>query len=194
MPLTLANRITILRIFTVPFFILSILYYIISVAKGEPSVPLRWIGLALFLGVFLLDAVDGYLARARREITSLGTLLDPIADKAALISALILLSGHGAEKAFDPHLPVWFTLAAISRDAILVTGTLIIHGVAGGVHVQPRILGKITTFLQGVSILWVLIGLPAAALPWILYAAVAFTGASAVQYLLDGVRQLERER
>ncbi len=194
MPLTLANRITIARIFAVPLFVLAILYYAMSVAKGEPHMILRWTGLAVFLGIFLLDAVDGYLARMRREISALGTLLDPLADKAALISALILLSGHSAEKAFVPHLPVWFALVAISRDAILVLGVLIIQSITGSVRVQPRMLGKITTFLQGTSILWVLFGLPAAPLAWMLGAAAFFTGASAVQYLLDGIRQLEREK
>lgn len=155
---------------------------------------LRWAGLAVFLGIFLLDAVNGYLARARREITNLGTLLDPLADKAVLLSSLILLSGHGAEKAFVPHLPVWFVLVAVSRDAILVIGALIIQSITGSVQIQPRIMGKITTFLQGTAILWVLIGLPGRPLVWMVGFAAFFTGASAVQYLLDGIRQLEREK
>ncbi len=191
MPLTLANRITFLRIFAIPLFVLLIIYYRIGANGGEPHVALRLMGLGIFLGIFLLDAVDGYIARSRREITSLGTLLDPLADKAVLVSALILLSGRSAERGFDPHLPVWFVLVAVSRDAILVIGALLIQSMVGSVKVQPRITGKITTFLQGASVLWILVGLPARALLWLLGIAAFFTLVSAAQYFLDGIRQLE---
>ncbi len=194
MALTLANRITIIRIFAVPVFVLAVIYYSMGALKGEVHLALRWTGLAIFLLIFLLDGVDGYLARSRREITSLGTLLDPLADKAVLVSALLLLSGHNAEKAFAPHLPVWFVLVAISRDVILVIGALIIQSIMGSVHVQPRMPGKITTFLQGIVVLWVLVGLPQRPLVWLLGVAAFFTAASAAQYVLDGIRQLEREK
>lgn len=194
MPLTLANRITILRIFTIPLFILTLMYYSGGVARGEPLTALRWTALAIFLGIFLLDAVDGYIARTRREITNLGTLLDPLADKAILLSALILLSGPDAEKAFRPHLPLWFVLVAVSRDAILIIGSLIIQSIVGKVRVQPRLSGKVTTFLQGTIVFWVLVGLPAAPFIWIVAVAAVLTAVSAVQYLLDGVRQLEKEK
>jgi CDP-diacylglycerol--glycerol-3-phosphate 3-phosphatidyltransferase len=194
MPLTLANRITILRFFSIPLFVLMLIYYIIGVVKGEPVIALRWVATAIFLGIFLLDAVDGYIARVRREITNLGTLLDPLADKAVLVSALILLSGPAAEKAFHPHLPVWFVLVAVSRDAILVIGALIIQSIVGNVSVQPRITGKITTFFQGTIVLWALVGLPAAPFLWLICTAAFFTAASLVQYLLDGIRQLEKAK
>lgn len=194
MPLTLANRITILRIFSIPLFVLMLIYYTTGVAKGAPRVELRWVATGIFLGIFLLDAVDGYLARIRREITNLGTLLDPLADKAVLVSALILLSGPAAEKAFHPHLPIWFVIAAVSRDAILVIGALIIESIVGSVSVQPRIAGKITTFFQGTIVFWVLVGLPASPFLWLLGITAFFTGVSAVQYLLDGIRQLEKAK
>ncbi|HUI91334.1 MAG TPA: CDP-alcohol phosphatidyltransferase family protein [Chitinivibrionales bacterium] len=194
MPLTLANRITILRIFAVPLFVAALLYYTTGVAKGAPEIVLRWVATGIFLGIFLFDAVDGYLARIRREITALGTLLDPLADKAVLVSALILLSDPAAEKAFSPHLPIWFMIAAVSRDAILVIGGLIIQSIMGSVRVQPRITGKITTFFQGTIIFWVLVGLPASPFLWLLYIAAFFTAVSAVQYLLDGIRQLEKAK
>jgi CDP-diacylglycerol--glycerol-3-phosphate 3-phosphatidyltransferase len=192
MPLTLANRITILRIFAIPLFILMLMYYSSGVAKGEPFVALRWAAMGIFLGIFLLDAVDGYIARTRREITNLGTLLDPLADKAVLISALIILSGPGCEKAFHLHLPMWFVLVAISRDAILIAGALIIQSIVGKVRVQPRLLGKITTFFQGTVVSWALIGLPATPFAWLLGIAAVFTFFSAIQYLFDGIRQLEK--
>jgi cardiolipin synthase (CMP-forming) len=194
MPLTLANRITILRIFAIPLFVLMLIYYSAGVVKGDPQPALRWIATAVFLGIFLLDAVDGYIARTRRQITKLGTLLDPLADKAVLVSALILLCGPAAENAFYPHLPVWFVLVAVSRDAILVIGALMIQSIIGNVNVQPRITGKITTFFQGAIVLWVLVGLPAPLFVWPLGIGAFFIGASAVQYLLDGIKQLEKAK
>jgi cardiolipin synthase len=193
MPLTLANRITILRIFAVPLFILMLMYSN-GMVRGEQHAELRWIATGIFLGIFLLDAVDGYIARTRRQITSLGTILDPLADKAVLISALILLSDHSPAYALQPRLPMWFVLTAISRDAILIVGALIIQSIIGKVHIRPRITGKITTFFQGTVILWALIGLPQPAFRWLLWTATLFTLVSTVQYLLDGIRQLEREK
>jgi len=194
MPLTLANKITITRIFAIPLFVLVLLYYINIVSKGGFVPALRWIAFFIFVSIFLLDALDGYLARKRKEITNLGKLLDPIADKSLLISALILLSSANAEKAFDPYLPVWFVLIAISRDIILIVGALVIQNIAGKVIIQPRISGKITTFLQGISIVWVLLGLWSKPFLWLLFITAFFTCISAIQYLLDGIKQLEKSK
>jgi cardiolipin synthase (CMP-forming) len=193
-PLTLANRITILRILAIPLFILLLLYYSSGFAHSHASALLRWWATGIFLGIFLLDAVDGYVARVRREITSLGTLLDPLADKAVLLSALILLTLPASAAAFEPHLPVWFVLVAISRDAILVTGAAIIQNIMGAVTVRPRVTGKIATFFQGSVVVWSLIGLAKGPFPWLLYTAAFFTLASAAQYVFDGIRQLEKAK
>jgi cardiolipin synthase len=155
---------------------------------------LRWCATGIFLGIFLLDAVDGYIARVRREITSLGTILDPLADKAVLLSALILLSLPQSAAAFQPHLPVWFVLVAISRDGILITGAAIIQSIMGTVTVRPRITGKIATFFQGTVVVWSLISLPEPPFIWLLGTAAFFTLVSAVQYIFDGIRQLEKAK
>jgi cardiolipin synthase (CMP-forming) len=194
MPLSLANRITIVRILSIPFFILSLIYYTTGVAKGHENMALRWCATAIFLGIFILDAVDGYVARIRNEISSLGTILDPLADKAVLLSALILLSLPGSTAAFQPHLSTWFVLIAISRDAILVTGAAIIRSITGAITVQPRITGKIATFFQGTVVMWVLIGMPETPFIWFLYITASFTLISAVQYVFDGIRQLEKAK
>jgi cardiolipin synthase (CMP-forming) len=193
-PLTLANRITIIRILAIPFFILLLIYYSSGFAKSQGVALLRWAATGIFLGIFLLDAVDGYVARIRSEITGLGTILDPLADKAVLLSALILLSLPASAAAFHPHLPVWFVLVAISRDAILVTGAAIIQSIVGNVTVRPRVTGKIATFFQGTVVVWALVGFPPAPFPWALYAAAFFTLVSAAQYIFDGIRQLEKAK
>jgi CDP-diacylglycerol--glycerol-3-phosphate 3-phosphatidyltransferase len=190
MPLTLANKITLGRMLFIPLFILLILYYNKSVALGAAEINLRWFATAVFLGIFLLDAVDGYIARSRNEISKLGTLLDPLADKAMLLSALIIL-GHPS-LAFETNLPMWFVLLVISRDVMLIGGALIIQSIVGHVTVRPRISGKATTFFQMAVIIWVLIGLSGKIFFGLVYTAAALTFLSALQYVFDGIRQLEK--
>ena len=190
MPLTLANRITLGRMLFIPLFILLILYYNKSVAQGAAEINLRWFATAVFLGIFLLDAVDGYIARSRKEISKLGTLLDPLADKAMLLSALIIL-GHPS-LAFETNLTMWFVLLVISRDVMLIGGALIIQSIVGHVTVRPRISGKATTFFQMAVIIWVLIGLSGKIFFGLVYTAAALTFLSALQYIFDGIRQLEK--
>lgn len=174
----------------VPIFILLVLYFEKSVARDEPNTVLRWIATGVFLGIFLLDALDGYVARKRKEISRLGTLLDPLTDKAMLLSALVLLSLPST--AFAISLPVWFVVLVISRDVILVGGSLIIQSLVGNVTVRPRITGKITTFFQAIVILWVLIGLEPRAFIPIMGITAGLTFISGIQYIYDGIRQLER--
>jgi cardiolipin synthase len=121
----------------------------------------------------------------------LGTILDPFADKALLLSALILLS-YSSKEAYDTHLPIWFVWLVISRDVMLVAGAVLVHVISGTVKVRPRLSGKITTFFQMVLIVWVLLNLPGKPFPLILWSAAVFTGISAVQYFFDGIRQFER--
>ncbi len=190
--LTLANRITIGRLLLIPVYILMALYYIQSVNEGHPEEMYRWFALMLFVITSFTDALDGYFARSRNEITRLGTLLDPLADKTLLISSLILLTGSWGSQCFNPHLPLWYVFLVISRDVFLVLGSVVIHVVVGHTEVRPRITGKIATFFQMGLILWVLGQAPAAGFPWVLGMAAGFTVIAAYQYIADGIRQLEK--
>jgi cardiolipin synthase (CMP-forming) len=187
---TLANKITIGRMLFIPVFILLVLYFERSFDRGESNIALRWMATGIFLAIFLLDALDGYVARKRKEISRLGTLLDPLTDKAMLLSALVLLSLPSTAFAFS--LPVWFFVLVISRDVILVGGALIIQSLAGKVAVRPRIAGKLTTFFQAMVILWVLLGLPQRFFMGVVGVAAPLTFISGVHYVFDGVGQLER--
>jgi CDP-diacylglycerol--glycerol-3-phosphate 3-phosphatidyltransferase len=191
MSLSLANRITFFRIFCVPIFILLISYYIQSVKHGNPNDFFRWAAVFLFLGTVFLDAVDGYIARTRNQITRLGTIIDPLADKALLLSALLLLS-LPQPNSFSAQLPAWFVILVVSRDAILVLGAILIHFINGTVNVRPRISGKATTFLQMTLIAWVLTELPQNLLFIPLWSAAAFTFFSAIQYVMDGIMQFDK--
>jgi cardiolipin synthase (CMP-forming) len=174
----------------IPVFILLVLYFDKSVVRHEQNDAMRWIATGVFLGIFFLDALDGYYARKRKEITRLGTLLDPLTDKAMLLSALILLSLPSTT--FELSLPAWFVVLVISRDVILVGGALIIQSIVGHVFVKPRLSGKITTFFQAIVILWVLIGLPSKIFIFLVGIAAGATFFSGVQYIFDGIRQLEK--
>ena len=189
--LTLANRITLARFMLIPFFVLLTLYYIDSVTDHAPNEMLRVAALVVYLTTCLTDALDGYFARSRNEKTRLGTLLDPLADKTLLISSLILLTGPWG-RCFNPHLPLWYVFLVISRDALLVAGALFIHVAVGHTEVRPRITGKIATFFQMGLILWVLAQAPVAGFRGILWTAAGFTLISALQYISDGIRQLEK--
>jgi phosphatidylglycerophosphate synthase len=151
----------------------------------------RVIALVIFVTLAVTDALDGYFAWSRHEITPLGRLLDPIADKALLLSGLILLT-RPSLPGLTPHIPVWFTLLVISRDAVLILGSIIIHALVGQVEVKPRILGKIATFFQMFTIVWVLVGEASGPFLGCVVVAGAFTFASGALYIFDGTRQLER--
>ncbi len=189
--LTLANKITIFRILGVPVFVLMLVYYTMGLKQGNADEFYRSAALVIFVILASTDALDGYYARSRNEITALGRLLDPIADKSLLLSGLILLT-RPSLPGLLPHIPIWFTLLVISRDVVLILGSIVIHAVIGHVEVKPRIVGKMATFFQMVTIVWVLIGgAPGPFLVCVVTAGV-FTLLSGALYILDGTRQLER--
>lgn len=186
--LTLATKITLVRLMGVPVFVLLLVYYNIGLAHGEEHTTERLMALVVFILVAGTDALDGYLARARNEITNLGKVLDPLADKALLLSGLILLTRPGLE----PRIPIWFTTLVISRDVVLVGGYFLTHHFAGAVDVHPRWSGKIATVLQMGIILWVLSQFSSQWFYHVVAAAGVFTAISFVQYVVDGSKQLAK--
>ncbi len=187
--ITLATKVTLARILGVPVFVLLLIYYEMGLARQENADVFRWAALGVFVIVAATDALDGYLARSRNEVTAIGRLLDPLADKGLLLSGLILLA-RPVVRTLEPHIPVWFTTLVISRDVLLVGGYFLIHHFVGSVHVQPRWVGKSATVLQMGLIAWALIRFPS---PWFapcVALAGILTALSFVQYAVDGIRQL----
>ena len=180
---TTANKITILRILLIPFFVVEVLYY---VSNGNEAHRLA--ALLCFATAAILDGVDGYIARRYQQWSELGTILDPLADKLLLVSGIVLLTFN--EEPYLPRLPLWFGGTIIGRDLILLLGLIVIYITVGKVKVRPRLTGKISTVLQMTTVLWSLLKLDGDWLfVWSLGAAL-FTGASALLYVWDGVRQL----
>ncbi len=190
-PLTLATKMTIIRILGVPVFAILLIYYTTDLARGTANELLRWLAFVAFTLLALTDALDGYLARSRNEVTHLGRILDPLADKALLLTALILLT-RPSIPALQPHVPIWFTALVVSRDVFLALGAMIIHAFAGAVEVRPSGAGKAATLFQMVTVVWVLLGGQEQAFFVCVGFAAFFTLLSFAQYLLDGIRQIEK--
>lgn len=178
------------RLLGVPVFVVLLLYFQSSIRAGSPVDTYRTSALALFLLIAGTDALDGYLARRHGEITRLGSILDPIADKALILSGLLLLS-QPAMASLEPHIPLWFTALVISRDIFLVAGAFLIRYFAKEVHIKPHVTGKLSTLAQVIVIAWSLAQTAPQLFPAALAAATAFTAASWGIYLVDGLRQLE---
>ncbi|MEK6712434.1 MAG: CDP-alcohol phosphatidyltransferase family protein [Nitrospinota bacterium] len=169
LPLTLATKITLGRVLLVPAFAISLSYH-------RPD----W-ALFLFLLASLADAADGHLARRRGEMTSLGAMLDPIADKLLMTAAYVLMGASG-------EIPAWLAVLVVSRDVLLCLGCLVLFMTIGFRTPSPSILGKATAALQMVSVLAALAAEAAKAdggswLPALFAAAGALTAASGIHYL-----------
>lgn len=167
--MNLPNSLTVLRIFLVPVLL------VVFLTRTEHGL---WVGTVIFgLGV-LTDYLDGYLARRRGQVTRLGILLDPIADKLLTTAAFIALVELGA-------VPAWMVLIIVGRE-IVVTG---LRNVASSrdILIPASPLGKGKMVLQVVAIFGLLGGLrfeflrlPGIVLLWL---AVVVTLLSGAQYL-----------
>jgi CDP-diacylglycerol--glycerol-3-phosphate 3-phosphatidyltransferase len=181
--MSLANKLSLFRILLVPAFAACLLYY-----RPEQSEWLRYLAAALFLIGILTDAIDGYVARAEKQATRLGAILDPAADKLFLVTAYLSLAIIPTLPA-AMRMPAWAPIVVISRDLVIVCGWLIILLVTGKLQTpQPSKLGKVTTALQMVAILFSLMIWPFST--EILWAAMILTGISGVGYLRLGNRLL----
>lgn len=187
--MTTANKITLFRILLIPAFVLVTLDYIRDYRHGDAEDWQRWVACAIFAVAVVSDAVDGFIARRYNQKTELGAFLDPLADKTLLVSALILLSVHFRESPFQ-RLPLWFPVLVISRDLMLLGGTVLIHMLAGKMRPRPRIVGKAATLFQMITLGWVLLQIEQPSFRWPLYAAGFFTLVSGIWYTFDGVKQL----
>ena len=181
--MTTANKITILRILLIPFFVVEVLYYV----RNGNEVH-RLLAMVSFAVAAICDGVDGYIARRYNQRSELGAILDPLADKLLLVSGIVVLT-------FDSHsrlepVPLWLTGTILGRDVLLLIGLLVVQMTVGKVTVRPRMLGKVATVLQMSIILWILLQWPAHWLRVLVFGAAFCTGVSGLLYVWDGSRQL----
>ncbi len=161
--MNIPNKITILRIALIPVFIF-LLYIKVKY--------IEYIVAVVFIILALTDALDGYIARKRKQVTRLGELIDPLADKLLISAALIFLIERGV--------PTWMAFVIIARE-FAVTG-LRLSASAKNVIIAASKWGKIKTISQIVAIVAVIINFP---YNWyFMLVAVILTVISGVDYFI----------
>jgi CDP-diacylglycerol---glycerol-3-phosphate 3-phosphatidyltransferase len=162
--MNLPNSLTILRIFFVPLLVAVLVQENVGFQLGGVSVTNEWLALGIFLSAAATDLLDGYLARRWRQVTTIGTLLDPIADKLLISAALIALVQVRL-------LPGWMAILVIGRE-FAVSGLRSIAA-AEGYTIKASDLGKTKMVSQVAAISCLLLSgrhpqfhLPAIVLMW----------------------------
>jgi cardiolipin synthase (CMP-forming) len=184
--MTLANKITIVRLCLIPIFGIFAWGYGASVVRGHPAERARVISVFLFMLAAATDGLDGFIARRFNQRSRLGAILDPVADKGLVMTAVVVLALSNRSEGF----PIWFPIAVIGRDAILVAGFLVLSKAIGRVEIRPSKIGKAATLLQITAILWLLLGFRRTGQIYLTTLATLFTVASGLGYVADGIRQV----
>jgi cardiolipin synthase len=174
--LTIPNLITIARLLGVPL----IVWLMIDDRFVEATL--------LFVVGGLSDAADGFIAKRFRAASMLGAYLDPIADKAMLVSVFVTLGFKGI-------LPAWLIVLVVSRDILIVGGLILAYMLADPMEVKPLWISKMNTVAQIVLIVFVLANLSGVSLvrPLLtgaVIAVAALTVSSAAAYLVEWGRHM----
>ena len=184
--MNIPNFLTLIRLFLVPVLVIFLI-------QG-----LFFNALIVFIIAGASDAIDGFLARILRQKTVLGSYMDPLADKALIISCFVALSVLGM-------IPPWLTVIVVSRDFIILLGISVLFLMSIYVEIQPAFVSKITTTLQFLTIFFVLASgyLPLYFNPRLIevvyWATALFTIISGLNYVAKGIKLIngvgnERER
>lgn len=169
--MTLANKITVLRILAIPLFVITLL-------NNHPFWPQ-----IIFIVSVASDALDGAIARMRGERTALGSFLDPLADKLLLVVSYMLMTHLG-------WIPLWVFIVVFSRDLLTVLGWIVTYILTGNSSITPRPLGKATTVFQMAVVLAYLFHFPAGFCKGLALTMIAIAVASLFDYIWVGNRRL----
>jgi cardiolipin synthase len=131
--LTLANQLTILRTAMAPLLVVFVV-----------DKEFRW-ALLVFVGAGITDLLDGLIARLGHQQTTLGAMLDPMADKILLASTFVSLTWVSG---LYISIPVWLTVVTLGRDAIILVSVAVINLTVGRRVFYPSLLGKLCTLSQ----------------------------------------------
>ena len=196
--MNLPNSITMSRIVMIPLLLWILSPHFPWQAHGEAEIAAS----VLFVLASITDGLDGYLARKRSQITTIGMLLDPIADKIMVTSALVALVAYG-DPLHPPVIKVWIAVVIIGRE-FLVSGLRSIAS-SEGFTIQASDLGKLKTVIQIVCVVSAIlahgwdqwqIGVLIVPVRWIAIAAVYFTvlvsSISAIDYFVGFWKQIDR--
>ena len=171
--LNLPNFITLLRIGAIPLFLILLTDRQYTEA------------LIVFTVAAATDSLDGALARMTNSHTTLGTYIDPLADKLLLMSSFLILTFLG----FIPH---WLAILVITRDVIILGGFVVLFIITGrSIVIRPTFIGKASTFFQLMTVMQTLLALhsPALHLPWVWFMTLVLAGTATS---ISGLQYLER--
>ena len=178
MQMNLPNKLTILRIIMIPFFVAFMLCDIAGAAD-------KWVAVALFIIASLTDMLDGKIARKYNLVTNFGKFMDPLADKLLVSAAMICLVEMG-------RLPAWIVIIIISREFIISGFRLIASD--NGVVIAASYWGKFKTVFQMIIIIVLIcdfggvFGIIETALIWI---SLILTVVSLVDYIVKNIGVLK---
>ena len=171
--MNLPNYITLARVVMIPFFVNFMIYGYFGAA------------LTVFVAACVTDALDGMIARLTNQKTELGAFLDPMADKLLIVAAFVTLVLLGM-------LPVWLVIIVVSRDIILVLGSVVIYFTGHEFKARPSLIGKATTVLQLLVVVLSLfleyLGTKMMLMPVLMWTTAIFTIASGIQYVSRGTK------
>jgi len=172
------NLITMLRIILVPVLVIFLINNQLLLA------------LMFFLLAGIGDGLDGFFARALNQKTSLGAFLDPLADKLLLTTSYVVM-------AFCHLAPGWLAVMVASRDLLIVVGLAVLAWNSHVPTIHPTMDSKITTFLQIVTLAYLLgrayLPVPEWLVGLLLSVTAAFTVISGLRYIAIGFRILDQE-
>ena len=174
--LNLPNLLTVLRILLVPVLVVALLSH-----GGETSDVLAAV---VFAAASVTDALDGWLARTRAQITTFGKLMDPVADKLLIIAALLALVSLD-------RVAAWVAMVIVAREFAVTVARMAAR--SEGVVIAANWWGKVKTAVQVVTIFLLILIEPSPA--WVdvlVYVMVAVTVISGIDYFF-GMRRLLRE-
>lgn len=177
--LTPANQLTLLRLALVPVFALCMFY-------DRPG----W-ALIVFAAAAVTDLLDGLVARWLRQQTTIGAWLDPMADKLLLLTMFVMLTIPFGQ---SNRLPIWLTVIVISRDIGIILTVAVVNLAVGPRTFRPSIFGKAATaiyLLTGVvTLLFNYLRQPSPVVTIFVYASLAITLVSGIDYLRRSARSL----
>ena len=177
--LNLPNFLTLIRILTIPFFLIALAYH------------LYWEALLIFGLGGITDFLDGFAARLMHQETRLGAYLDPVADKLLVFSSYVMLGSIDA-------MPPWLVVIVVMRDIFILLGFAIVYYVTEEkFEARPTFIGKSSTLLQLVTLAVALaalhnpIWIPRLILDGLILVTAVATMLSGMQYLYRGLVWLQ---
>ena len=175
--MNLPNKLTVLRICMIPFFVAALLY------EGGASQNMRILADVLFIAASLTDLLDGKIARKYNLVTNFGKFMDPLADKLLVCSALICLIELG-------QLPAWVVIIIISREFIISGFRLV--AADNGIVIAASYWGKFKTVFQMTAGILLIFNIPSLALLTniVLAVAVVLTVVSLADYIVKNRKVL----